>query len=280
MKKTLAMILALVMVLALSVPCFAVESDANGNKVFTSGELTQMNPISEENAIYYTSEDGISYRNMYFDDLNSAVMALLAGKVDEIADIPQPVAEYIAAHNDAIAWEFPHSYPLMIKLCMAVLKENNEVFDLLSNAISELTESGKLEELKAEYIDAFLESGEEPEAAEMPKFDGAKTIRVAVSGDFPPIDYTMLDGTPAGFNVALLSAIAELAKVNIELVPVSTGARLVALTEDKVDAIFISRDFYFIRKNSELKKFNTDIPDALRITVPYYECPNAQVFLK
>ena len=143
-----------------------------------------------------------------------------------------------------------------------------------------MKENGKLEELKAEYIDVFLESGEEPEAAKMPEFNGSKTIRVAVSGDFPPVDYTMLDGTPAGFNVALLSAIAELAKVNIELVPVNTGARLTALTEDKVDAIFISRDFYFIRKNSELKKFNTDIPDALRITVPYYECPNAQVFLK
>ena len=185
MKKTLAMLLALVMVLALSVPCFAVETDANGNKIVTSGILTLMKPVVEENVIYYTSEDGVSYRNMYFDDLNTALMALLAGKIDEITDFPQPVAEYIAAHNDAIGWELLKYLPTKTKLSMAVLKGNDEVFDLLNNAISELTESGKLEDLKAEYIDAFLESGKEPEAAKMPEFDGAKTIRVAVSGDFP-----------------------------------------------------------------------------------------------
>ena len=280
MKKILAMLLALVMVLALGVNCFAVETDANGNKVYTSGELTWLNSQEFEDVMYYTAEDGTSFQTLFFDDLNSAVMALLAGKIDEITDFPQPVAEYIAAHNDAIGWELLKYLPTKTKLSMAVLKGNDEVFDLLNNAISELTESGKLEDLKAAYIDAFLESGKEPEAAKMPEFDGAKTIRVAVSGDFPPVDYTMLDGTPAGFNVALLSAIAELAKVNIELVPVSTGARLPALTEGRVDAIFVSRDWYLNKEDSEEEHLTYDIPDSLQITTPYYECDAAQVFLK
>ena len=39
--------------------------------------------------------------------------------------------------------------------------------------------------------------------------NGEETYVVGVTGDLPPLDYVAADGTPAGFNVALMDAIAE-----------------------------------------------------------------------
>ena len=58
------------------------------------------------------------------------------------------------------------------------------------------------------------------------------------TGDLPPLDYVAADGTPAGFNVALMNAIAEKQNVNFTFVQVEADARLSALSSGKIDVIF------------------------------------------
>ena len=52
------------------------------------------------------------------------------------------------------------------------------------------------------------------------------------------MDFVSSDGKAAGFNIALLTEIANRAQVNIELVQIETGARPIALSTGKVDAVF------------------------------------------
>lgn len=68
-------------------------------------------------------------------------------------------------------------------------------------------------------------------------FDG-ETVTVAVTGCLPPMDYVAADGTPAGFNTAILAEIGRRLQVNIKLVQVDSAARALALSSGMVDVVF------------------------------------------
>ena len=100
----------------------------------------------------------------------------------------------------------------------------------------------------------------------MPKFDGADTIKVGVTGDLPPLDFVNSDGTPAGFNTALLAEISKRIKKNIELVQVDSGARAAALTSGQVDVIF-----WVVVPEDDSRPKNIDTPEGVSVTSPYYQ---------
>ncbi|MBQ8137062.1 MAG: transporter substrate-binding domain-containing protein, partial [Clostridia bacterium] len=90
------------------------------------------------------------------------------------------------------------------------------------------------------YIDGVI-AGDEPQAIELPRFDGAQTVKVAVTGSLPPMDYVAPDGTPAGFNTAVLADIGNRTGMNIELVQVDSVGRAMALSTGNVDVVFWTR---------------------------------------
>ena len=121
---------------------------------------------------------------------------------------------------------------------------------------------------------AYINS--DPETKELPKFDGAKTIKVGVTGDVPPMDFVASNGKAAGFNIALLAEIANRAQVNIELVQVDTDARAMALSSGKVDAVFWTRSVTCKECN---KTFAENIEGTL-VTESYFSDTIAKIELK
>ena len=91
-----------------------------------------------------------------------------------------------------------------------------------------------LDTLVNEYISHPLEI---PPSVEMPKINGAETIKVGITGDLPTLDLVLADGTPAGFNTVVLAEISRRINKNIELVQINSGARAAALTSELVDVI-------------------------------------------
>lgn len=67
------------------------------------------------------------------------------------------------------------------------------------------------------------------------------TVKVAITGSHPPMDYVAADGTPAGFNTAILSEIGKRIGKNIELVQVDSVGRAAALASGTVDVVFWTR---------------------------------------
>ena len=255
----------------------AEEVQVQGKKV--RGFLYFAQPIEKVEEYFVQSSGNIP---LYFDDLNSLLLALQAKKVDSALRFPQPVAEYICNHNQKMQVVLPpyEKYRGNLFLRMGTMPNNTKVAELLNSAIKELQVNGKLDALQKKYVDECLQKGKEPKAVTLPKFKDAQVIKVAVTGDNPPIDLVAADGTPAGFNVAMLAEIAKLKKVNIIPIPMNSGARFISLTKGIVDAIFFIDEAVF--SDAKITEFNaeTDLPKNICVTDAYAKYPIRYVVRK
>ena len=127
-----------------------------------------------------------------------------------------------------------------------------------------MRDDGTLEKLTKQYI-TDLKVGEEPDAVEIQRFDGADTIKVAITGDLPPLDLVLADGKAAGFNTAVLSEIGKRLQKNIELVQIESAARAAALESGRVDI-----SFWAIVPISEIIPADADKPAGIILSTPYY----------
>ena len=202
------------------------------------------------------------HRIVFFDDLNSMVLALKSGKIDRLS-IGMMTAQYIADRNDDLSVS-DRQHQAVLGYSIAMLDKNSEIIDAMNAHIKSMKEDGTIDVLKTKYIDQLGTSDPEPVA--MPE-TGSKTIRIAVTGDLPPFDLLLSDGTPAGFNTAFLAELSNRMDVRFELVNISSSARAIALSSGEVDALFWTRSTYDADGN-ELP-FPLDRIDNISITIPY-----------
>ena len=231
MKKFLAIILAGLMLLSLAA-CGGKDDDKVKIGVLQTGQMEGFQ-ANEAHREHRQSEITIKREYIPYSNLSAALMDLESGRIDEIG-IEKCTADYVIAHNDNI--ESYEDSKEMTVFSMMTLDTNKEVYDILNNAIKEMKADGTLESLIENELKAYIES--DPVAKELPHFDGARTIKIGVTGDVPPMDFVAANGKAAGFNIALLTEIANRAHVNFELVQIETASRPMALSSNKVDAVF------------------------------------------
>ena len=126
------------------------------------------------------------------------LMALQRGDI-VVLETDQNTVRYIASRNDGIVDRPPYLNPNNLLFCMLLREEDAELCDRLSAAIAEMKEDGTLEQLRQRYVEDVI-TGVDPDAVEPEIFPGAPTIRVAVTGDRPPMDYVSAGGEPLGFS--------------------------------------------------------------------------------
>ena len=341
MRKTVSVLLTLVFIVGLLLGC--VNTAAAEGKEIAEGALSLLNMTEEEYlanskgkaiALKYLADQGAYVsggdlskrpeinRIIFYDTLTDMILALEAGVIHN-AEIPQCTAGYLCAHNDrlvvrgsyhledadgftkAVAYRLGVGYSFLLAEGKAGLR------DELDRAISEMKEDGTLDGLVRTYILEAV-SGD-PEPVKFTKTDG-ETINVAVTGELPPMDYVAPDGTPAGFNTALLAELGKRLNKNFELVQVSSPGRSLALSSGNVDLAFwtngqdgryeaagMSSEAYHeyvsekYKTNSEEqnalmnaisggmeyeKILNRDIPDGTITTQPYFSDMLVAVTLK
>ena len=208
----------------------------------------------------------------YYDSTDEMLLSLDAGLIDGIA-VSESVADYVTAVNDKLikVKEFPavpddadSSESFLYNMCrndfaFMLLENNAGLCGEIGTVLADMREDGTLAELTRAYIsEADMHS---LGLMEIARFDGAETIRVAVTGDLPPMDYIRADGTPAGFSTAVLAEIGKRMGKNIELVQCSNVGRTLALTSGQVDAVFWSRCRSFLDET-----INKD-PDEVKFEV-------------
>lgn len=242
MEKLISLTLALLLIAA-TVPAMAEES----RPTRVVGELAKSNMAEEDldswlaeefEKGWYVFEDDHLTHFEYYDDLSSMLLALNAGTIDEIS-LPRFAAEYVVKTNPELMICCVERMPYDMSLLFGFRDDEGGrgLQERMNEAIRSMKADGTLDALERAYLksdtdaeltpvtfDAFPESGE--------------TIRVVVTGDLPPIDYIDADGTPAGFNTAVLSEIGRRLGANIELVSMQTGSRTLALTSGTADAVF------------------------------------------
>lgn len=206
----------------------------------------------------------------FFNSLNTMLMALESGQIDEISTY-KCVADYLITKNSKIEILEGHTLEFIDAFCFAVSADNAELKNSLNNALEEMKNDGTLNNLTKEYITAAVN----PAAVEYTKFDGAETLKIAITGDLPPLDFVSADGNAAGFNTAVLAEIGKRLQKNIEIVQVDSASRAAALTSDQVDIVF-----WAIVPVSEIIPANADKPDGVELTTPYYRGRIVHVGLK
>lgn len=195
-----------------------------------------------------------------FESVTEMIMALDAGKVDRIEFI-EPVGKYFLRQNNKTGKYVPYWLAQGVNYYLSMgFKDGNKWYEPFNAAIKAMNEDDTLLILKAKYVD-YAKDDLKPIVFE--SYPDAETVKIAVTGDMPPIDYVAADGTPAGFNTALLAEIGRRLKVNIELVSINAGARAAALSSGRADGVF----WFWYDKTTKAPR---DIPAGVSLTEPYY----------
>ena len=263
MKKLLCVFLLASMI-------FAGAASATSHNV---GLLTQLNMTQAEFQTYmdaalssglwtlFTAEAADPAFFVFYDSLVAMQLGLDKGEVDEI-DLPEAVAEYMLNTNPnysiaAIAITKPIYFAFGFRE-----KDGANLRDKFNTALQAMKADKTLAALRMEYV---VNPGTDPlEAVRFGKFEGADTIKVAVTGDLPPIDFVAADGTPAGFNTAILAEIGKRLKVNIELLNIESAARASALASGRADVVF----WFQVRAGEGVQP---DVPSGVILSESYYD---------
>jgi polar amino acid transport system substrate-binding protein len=232
--KIFAFLLALVMLL--SITACVKKNDEGGFNIGYINDLFSNDAFVEHKDNAHSEENlEAPAERLIYSNLSAALLAMENEKITSVA-VSKSTADYVAAHNDKFQSTALTKGEDLSHYSMMTTDTNTELYDILNSGIKQLKENGTLAKLIEEDLKAYITT--DPTPAELPKFDGAKTYKIAVTGDLPPMDFVTVDGKAAGFNVALLTEIANIAQVNFEIVQIDSGARLTALVSGTVDAVF------------------------------------------
>ena len=234
------------------------------------GMITRLN-ASEENFGEFMKkiEDTLkvkisSHKPVFFDQLNAMQMALQSKQIDEISTY-RSVARYMIAKDKRYQVLKDHSLEFIDSFCFALRDDETKLRDSLNRVIKEMQSDGTLDRLTKEYI-TDINAETDPPAVELPYFESAPTIKVAVTGDLPPLDFVSTNGKPEGFNTAVLAEIGTRMLKNIEIIQIDSGARAAALTSGQVDVVF-----WAIVPVSEIIPTDSDKPNGVILTDPYFK---------
>lgn len=268
--KAKRLILAVILVCVLIFSVGICAASAVERKV---GHLAKLNMSPEEfkkfhdsNAVQgkiavFTHGNSYDMIHLFYDSLASMKMALDAGEVDEIS-LPEAAAEYFININDgytiaSIVRTLPSS------LSFGFRKDDDPALrNKFNEALLSMKADGTLAILREKYIaDAGLD---EPEPVNFAEYQNIDTrIKIAVTGDLPPIDFVDSKGKPAGFNTAVIAEIGKRLHANIELVDIDSAARASALASGRVDAVL----WFQFQKGADVQP---DIPEGIALSESYY----------
>ena len=264
MKKLVSMAMALVIALSLCLPVYA--EDGAVQKYGNIGRLSKLNITEDElnDVLKDIMVNSICNRYVFFNTMTDMLMALNRGDI-VVLETDQNTVRYIVSRNDNIVDRPPYLNPNNLMFSVLLREEDAELRDQISDIIAGMKADGSLEEMRQRYIEDVI-SGEDPDAVVPEVFPDARTIRVAVTGDRPPMDYVSAGGEPLGFNTALIAEIAKRLGINIEFITVDCGARGIALATGVCDIVFWMEIGDF--ENWEGADFE-DQPENTIVTEPY-----------
>ena len=282
-KNFAKMLLSCVLAGALFTGCGGSQTGdkpAQNNDEVKLGMLTHLNATETKMSELYNSlveKSGLSMKKVqlkFYNDLRTMQMGVESGDVQEIS-LYKSVADYLVAADNKFEI-VPNQAVNSINdsFCLAVRKDDTALKADLDKVIDEIKSDGTLDKLTDEYV-TNVDKGKVPPKIDIPATEGAQTIKVGVTGDLPPLDFVNTDGTPAGFNTALLAEIAKRLGRNVEFVQVETGNRAAALTSKQIDIIF-----WVIVPDGKEFPADIDKPEEAELSKPYFKDSIAHVRLK
>lgn len=219
--------------------------------------------------------DHTTSKAKFYDSLPQMQMALSRGDIDEMI-LPDFVAEYLIKTN-------PNYVPCCISnsgqmtLCFGFMKNRKNLLDRWNYAIRSMKNDFTLSGLFQKYVKNFppdetydiiygisKRQRNKQNRIRFDNFPGQPTVKVAVTGDLPPVDFVDAAGLSAGYSTAVLAEIGRRLKLNIEMIQVDTASRTAAIVSGKANVVF----WYEV---SRLTEWHLDVAEDVLISEPYLE---------
>ena len=259
MKKILPILLACVLILL--VGCFSTSKIKIGtvkNQTVTEEAFIRVHGRS----VAFWDEE-TNCKQIFFDDMTAMIEALRSGQVDEISTY-ESVGKYLADRNQDFEWTM--SNPVLTDaFCFAMREEDLILQKELDDVITKMNSDGTLIKLTKNFVDESYHDYT-PTLVEMPFFDYKPTVKIGFTGDLPPFDLITDDGSPAGFNTAVLAEISKRIGKNFELVQVEQKNRVDALNSHKIDVLF----WKLVPGNDKFIPDGFNQPAGILLTEPYF----------
>lgn len=219
---------------------------------------------------------------VFFDTLDEMLLALQSGRVDGVY-LPYDTAAFCAmmgqgmtAIRDVDLWTRGNGDVPDTNFAMEdngyMVTRDEALGALLAEALDALQRDGVLDALREEWVGALT-----PETlgntVEMPRIDGGRDIVFSISGAVPPMDYVAADGSPTGYNAALLAKVAEHLGWNITLQVVDKGAEIPALISGRTDIIFLFGEM-------EIEALSEDVLSQLTFAGPYFHSDHDALLIR
>ena len=214
-----------------------------------------------------------AYDPIFFNSLKEMQSGLDSGMINSFITYKN-VANYLVAQNPSFEIVDSENFDFTEIFCFALRESDKDLFRMVDKAVVEMDDDGTLKELVKNYI-TDVKDEKNVSAVEIQNIAGASTIKVAVTGDLPPIDLIDEEGKATGFNTAILAEISKRIGRNIELVHINSGERAAALTSGRVDIVF-----WAILPVVETISPDSDKPENVEVTTPYYRNKVVQVRMK
>jgi hypothetical protein len=215
---------------------------------------------------------------VYVDSLTDGLLILRSHKVDAL-HVMRFTGRYLAQRNSDLKQYLPQSGTYTTQMIFSPKQQAG--CEKVNQALKTMQEDGTLDKLINQWI-INLPVGQEPSGGRLPVIKGAETIKVGISGDEPPLDYIAADGTPGGFNVAVIGEISRRTNINVNLVTVVSGARFASLQSGKIDA-FLWHNALIpegVLTEEEISPEKPGDPDGFYKTVSYLDGKESLFVLK
>ena len=219
--------------------------------------------------------DHTTSKARFYDSLSQMQMALSRGDIDEMI-LPDFVAEYLLKVSKNYT-PCCISDSGQMTLCFGFMKSRQHLLDRWNTALISMRNDFTLSGLFQKYVknfppdetyDAIYGITQKQRRREhrisFETFPDAPKVKVAVTGDLPPVDFVDEAGLPAGYSTAVLAEIGRRLKLNIEIMQVDTASRTAAIVSGKADVVF----WYEVSKMAD--KY-LDVPEDVILSEPYLE---------
>ncbi len=158
-----------------------------------------------------------------------AVQSLLSDKIDAVIIDQEPAAVFVSQDPGLKLTDEEFTEE---EYALAIAKDNKELLEKVNTALAGLKKSGRLDEIKASYINDGAEE-ENQEEKEEPEKIGGKLI-MATNAEFPPYEY--YEGSEiVGIDAEIAQAIADELGMELQIEDMAFDAIITAVTSGKAD---------------------------------------------
>ena len=207
----------------------------------------------------------------FYNSLMALIMDLKSGKLDEII-LPESVGRYLIK-NDSSFRAAASTDILSSGVSFGFNKDSVELQKEINAVLAEMKADGTLQKFSEIYI--TNKNPRDPAPIRPAKIKNAPEIKIAVTGDMPPIDMFAGDGNPTGYNTAVLAELSKRLNKNIKFINTDAGGRSAALMSGRADAVFWYRVTQSsIEGDDPFDNLFKDVPEGVILSLPYYSWKN------